>query len=118
MTADRSGLAASMRPVLVAQGVYYVATGVSPFISRRLFEAVTGRKREWWLVQTVGGLVTVVGAALVGSGVRDSAPPVELVGVAAGSAATLAAIDIVHVARGRIAPTYLLDAAAQLTLLV
>ena len=40
--------------VLLAQGGYYVATGVAPFISRRLFEAITGPKSDWWLVQTVG----------------------------------------------------------------
>ena len=40
----------------MAQGGYYVATGVLPFVSRRAFEALTGPKREWWLVQTVGAL--------------------------------------------------------------
>ena len=53
------------RKVLLAQGVYYVVTGVSPFVSRRLFEAVTGRKREWWLVETTGILVTAVGCGTV-----------------------------------------------------
>ena len=51
----------SLRRTLAAQGVYYVATGAAPFVSRRAFEAVTGPKREWWLVQTVGGLVTAIG---------------------------------------------------------
>lgn len=102
--------------VLLAQGVYYVATGVAPFVSRRLFERVTGPKREWWLVQTVGGLVTAIGCALIGSATRDRPVPEALV-VGAGGAATLAAIDVVYVARGRIAPVYLLDAAAELALL-
>jgi hypothetical protein len=35
------------RRVLLAQGGYYVATGVLPFVSRRAFEALTGPKREW-----------------------------------------------------------------------
>jgi hypothetical protein len=108
----------ALRPVLLAQGAYYTATGVAPFVSRRAFEAVTGRKREWWLVQSVGGLVTVIGAACIAGSLRTPPAPMgELYGIAAGSAATLAAIDIVHVARGRIAPTYLLDATAQLGLL-
>jgi hypothetical protein len=109
-----------MRPdatrVLTAQGGYYVATGVAPFISRRAFEAVTGPKTEWWLVQTVGALVTVVGGALI-SGARSGRVTPELYGIAAGCAAGLAAIDVVYVARRRIAPTYLLDAAAQLAAL-
>jgi hypothetical protein len=102
--------------VLLAQGGYYVATGVLPFVSRQAFEAVTGPKAEWWLVQTVGGLVTAVGAGLLSGALRRRASP-ELVGVAIGSAATLAGIDIVYVAKGRIAPTYLVDAVAQLGLL-
>lgn len=106
----------SERAVLTAQGAYYVTTGVLPFISRRAFEAVTGPKLEWWLVQTVGALVTVAGGALVSGAHRHRVTP-ELLGVAAGSAVSLAAVDIAYVAKGRIAPTYLLDAAAQLTLL-
>jgi hypothetical protein len=102
--------------VLLAQGGYYVATGVVPFISRRGFEAVTGPKAEWWLVQTVAGLVTTVGAAVVSGALRRRTTP-ELLGVAIGSAATLAGVDIVYVAKGRIAPTYLVDAGAQLGLL-
>ena len=105
-----------LRRVLAVQGAYYAATGVTPFVSRRLFEAVTGPKREWWLVQTVGALVTVVGGALVSGARRDAASP-ELVGLAAGSAMTFAGIDVVYVAKGRIAPTYLVDAVAQAALL-
>lgn len=106
----------SRRLILTVQGAYYVTTGVLPFVSRRAFEAVTGPKLEWWLVQTVGGLVTVVGAALLsGAGQRRVTP--ELLGVAAGSAASLAAVDVVYVAKRRIAPTYLVDAAVQLALL-
>jgi hypothetical protein len=102
--------------VLLAQGGYYVATGVLPFVSRRAFEALTGPKREWWLVQTVGGMVTVVGGALVSTALRGE-PTRELLGVAVGSAATLAAVDLVFVAKRRIAPTYLVDAGTQLGLL-
>lgn len=113
-TADDAG--AALRRVLAVQGVYYVATGVAPFVSRRAFAAVTGPKREWWLVETVGGIVTSVGVGLL-SGVRRRTVTAELTGIAAGSAASLAAIDVVYVARGRIRPTYLLDAAAELALL-
>src|SRR4051812_44280378 len=90
-----------LRRVLIAQGGYYLATGVAPFVSRAAFEAVTGPKREWWLVQTVAGMVTAIGAALTSAALRDAASP-ELVAIAAGSAATLAGIDVVYVARGRI----------------
>jgi hypothetical protein len=104
-----------VRKVLVAQGAYYALTGVAPFISRRGFEAVTGPKREWWLVETVGVLVTAVGGGLLGAATRDRVTA-ELELIAAGCAIGLAAIDVVYVARGRIAPAYLADAAVQLAL--
>jgi hypothetical protein len=107
---------AQMRQVLLAQGAYYLGTGVAPFISRRLFERVTGPKSDWWLVQTTGVLVTTVGAGIVSATLRRRETP-EIVGIAAGCAAGLAAIDIVHVARGRISLVYLADAAIQLTAL-
>ena len=103
------------RHVLRVQGVFYVASGLSPFVSRRAFEAVAGPKREWWLVQTVGAIVGVLGAGLLSAAARDRVTP-EVVGVAAGTAGVLAAIDTVYVARGRIRVTYLLDAAAEVGL--
>jgi hypothetical protein len=106
----------TLRRVLVAQGAYYLATGVAPFVSRRGFERVTGPKLEWWLVQTVSVLVGAIGAALLAA-VRNRRETPELTAMAAGCAAGLATIDVVHVARRRIAPTYLVDAAAQLALL-
>jgi hypothetical protein len=96
---------------------YYLVTGLVPFLSRRKFEAVTGPKRDWWLVQTVSGLVLVVGGTVLGASMRAEAPR-EVVGLAAGSAVVLAAIDVAHVAKQRIAPVYLLDAAVQASLLV
>lgn len=101
--------------VLAAQGAYYLATGVAPFASRRAFEAVTGPKREWWLVQTVGGLVGVLGAGMLSAASRRRVTP-EVAGIAAGSALVLAAIDTWYVARGRIAPVYLADAVVEVGL--
>src|SRR3954469_8589678 len=100
------------RSVAAAQGAYFLLTGVAPFVSRRGFEAVTGPKREWWLVQTVGALVTVLGASLL-SAVRARRVTPEIVGLAAGCAAALAAVDVVFVARRRISPVYLADAALE-----
>ena len=101
--------------VLRAQSAYYLATGLAPFVSRRAFEAVTGSKRDWWLVQTVGALVTVIGGALAGATARDRVTP-ELAATAIGTATVLGAIDVIYVSRRRISPVYLLDAAAQIAL--
>jgi len=101
---------------MLVQGAYYLATGVAPFVSRRAFEAVTGRKREWWLVETVGVVVTAVGTGVLAAAARDRVTP-EITAIAVGCAGGLAAIDVVYVARGRISPAYLADAAAQVGLL-
>jgi hypothetical protein len=81
-----------------------------------VFEAATGPKREWWLVQTVGALVTVIGSTLLASARLNRSSP-EMLGLAAGSAAALAGIDILYVIKRRISPRYLLDAAVQIALL-
>jgi hypothetical protein len=106
----------AIRRSLLAQGSYYVGTGVAPFVSRRAFETVTRPKQEWWLVETVGVLVSAVGAGVAAAAARDRVTP-EITTIAAGCAAGLAAIDIVYVLRGRISPAYLADAAAQIALL-
>jgi hypothetical protein len=103
---------ASTELIAKLQGGYYVATGIWPLLSMRTFEAITGPKVDKWLVKTVGVLVSVIGATLwVGGTRRQVAPELKL--LAMGSAAGLTAIEIVYVARRRISPIYLLDAALE-----
>ena len=106
----------AIRKSLLVQGAYYLGTGVAPFVSRRAFEAVTGPKKEWWLVETVGVLVSAVGAGVMAAAARDRVTA-EVTTIAVGCAGGLAAIDIVYVMRGQISPAYLADAAAQIGLL-
>ena len=107
----------SARLALRVQSAYYVTTGLLPFVSRRAFEAVTGPKREWWLVQTVGALVTVTGATVASAVARRRVTP-EVLALAVGNAAALAAIDVVYVARRRIRAIYLFDAALEAGLII
>lgn len=103
------------RTLGVVHGVYYLATGVWPLLHMRSFEAVTGPKHDRWLVHTVGAVVGAFGAALLGSAARR--PPSRDLQVAATSlAASLAAIDVVYVARRRISPIYLADAVLEIGL--
>ena len=97
------------------QGAYYAATGVWPLVSIRSFEAVTGPKKDRWLVKTVGVLVSVIGAVLLIAGLRRHVS-LEIVVLAVGSAAGLMAIDVWYVARRVIGPIYLLDAVAEIVL--
>ncbi len=100
-----------------AQGVFYLVTGIWPLVSMRTFEALTGPKKEPWLVKTAGLLIAVVGGTLVTSARRGRIPP-EVAMLGSGSAASLALIDLVYALRGRISKVYLLDAAAELGLVV
>ena len=76
---------------------------------------MTGPKTDFWLVRTVGALISVIGAALLLGGRRSRWVP-EFTFLAAGSALCLAIVDIVGVAVRRISPVYLLDAVGELAL--
>jgi energy-converting hydrogenase Eha subunit E len=99
----------------LAQGLYFLVTGIWPLVSIRTFEAVTGPKTDDWLVRTVGVQVAVVGAVLVLAGLREAVTP-EIALLAVGSALGLMGIDLWYVARRVIPRIYLLDAAAELVI--
>ena len=96
----------------LAHGLYYVLTGLWPIISMRSFEAVTGPKRDGWLVRMVGLLAVVIGLAVLRG--RERPDPI----LAVGAPLAFAAIDGTYVARGRISRVYLADAAAELAFAV
>lgn len=110
---DTPPLAATLA---IGQGLFYLATGVWPLVSIRSFERVTGPKADRWLVKTAGVLITAIGATLLSAGRRGRLTP-EIPLLAVGSAAGLTTIDVVYVTKGRIAPVYLLDAAAEIALI-
>ena len=101
----------------LAQGIYYVATGLWPLVHLKSFLVVTGPKTDTWLVKTFGVLVAAVGGALlVAAARREWSPSIRLLGASA--AAGLAASEVLFVARGRISPVYLADAAVESVLAV
>jgi hypothetical protein len=104
-----------LKGLALIQGVFYLATGLWPLLDIDSFQAVTGPKTDLWLVRTVGVLVTVVGLVLV-SAARRGALGREIALLAVGCALGLAAIDIIYVLSGTIAPIYLADAAAEIAL--
>lgn len=106
------------RQVGIAQGVYYVVTGIWPLLSMRSFEAITGPKQDKWLVKTVGALVTVIGGNLAlrsefSRGDDHDRGTNEARRLGLSSALVMAAIDTIYVAKGRIPKVYLLDAVAE-----
>lgn len=101
----------------VVQGFYYFVTGIWPLLSIDTFMQVTGPKTDTWLVKTVGVLVTVIGAALINAGLWIDFSPEVLI-IAIGSALGLMLIDIIYVLKKVISKIYLLDAAAELVLVI
>lgn len=94
------------------QGSFNLVSGVWPLVHMRSFEAVTGPKTDKWLVRTVSGLLVTIGAVqLLTPDDTQSVAFAKRLGI--GTAATLAAIDLTYVAKGRISRIYLLDAAIE-----
>lgn len=107
-TRRAAGLTRSRRTSL-AQGAFYLVTGLWPIASMRSFEAVTGPRSERWLVQTTGALIAAIGAALIGAA-RDRGAHRSREQLAALSVLALGGADLYFVARRRIPAIYLADA--------
>jgi hypothetical protein len=101
----------------LGQSIYYMATGLWPFVDIDSFQKVTGPKVDLWLVKTVGALVTVIGAVLALGWRRGAANP-EAPILATGSAAGLAGIGFYYSLRGRISKIYLVDAVAEVAIIL
>jgi hypothetical protein len=100
------------RCAIVAQGLYYIATGVWPLVHMQSFEAVTGSKTDDWLVHTVGVLAAAIGVALL-AGARRAAVTAETIVLACAAAIAFAGIDVFYTQNGTINQIYLADAAVQ-----
>ena len=75
------------------QAEYLAATGVWPLLHRSSFERLTGRKREFWLVRTVGGLAAAIGVSLGLAAICGSKRP-ETVALALGSGVAFGVADV------------------------
>jgi hypothetical protein len=102
------------RLIRSAGAAYYLATGIWPLVHMASFEFITGRKRDRWLVQTVGVLVALIGAVQLRAAGRSA--PQEVRGLSVAVAVGLAAIEVYHWRRGTISLVYVLDAVGQLGL--
>lgn len=101
----------------IAQGIYFLLTGVWALVSIDTFQKVTGPKVDLWLVKTVGVIVTVIGAVLIMAGVRGKVTA-EIIVLAIGNAFALAAIDVYYVSKKVISKIYLVDAVLEVILIV
>ncbi|MEV7990568.1 hypothetical protein AB0O67_01240 [Streptomyces sp. NPDC086077] len=99
-------------PLGVSHGVFNIVGGLWPLVHLRSFEWVFGPKTDVFLQRTTGGLLVSAGAAQLASAAgpqgRAHARRIGL-----GTSVTLLVIDLIYVPKGRIRPTYLLDAAME-----
>ncbi|RNI22395.1 hypothetical protein [Rufibacter latericius] len=103
--------------LLLIQGIYFSLTGIWPLVHMPSFLAVTGPKKEVWLVVTVGMLVLAIGAALITAAFqpREERSPMML---GFFSALGLGAIDVRYATREVILDIYLLDAIVEFLLAI
>ena len=105
----------SRRSVARAQASYYLLTGFWPLVSPRTFQSVTGPKSDFWLAQTAGALIAVIGGAVATAAGKERLVDTATIRILAiGAALSLATVDITYVAQRRISSIYLADAAAEL----
>ncbi|MDH6566262.1 hypothetical protein M2160_001283 [Streptomyces sp. SAI-117] len=96
----------------VTHGLFNLVGGLWPLVHLRSFEWVFGPKTDVWLQMTTGGLLASAGAAQLAAAPGPQGPA-QARRIGLGTAVTLLAVDLVYVPKGRIRPTYLLDAAMQ-----
>lgn len=100
----------------IAQGVYYLVSGIWPILDMNSFIAVTGPKTDLWLVRTVAVLIFFMGAGLLAAGIKKQVN-FSIIIIAAGAAFGLLMIDVIYVFLNVISPVYLLDAVVELIIL-
>lgn len=98
--------------VAAAHGAFNVVGGLWPLVHLRSFEWVFGPKADDWLQMTTGGLLAGAGLTQLAA-VADPGGPKHARRIGLVTAATLLAVDLVYVPKGRLRPTYLLDAAME-----
>lgn len=104
---------ASINPWLSrAQGGYYLATGIWPVLHRSSFEAISGKKQDYWLVRTVGLITAAVGLSIILGSRRDEATS-EMTVLEVGTATGFALIDLTYGLTRRISAVYLVDGVVQ-----
>jgi len=104
-----------IRAIALVHAAYFLIGGAWAVTGKRTFEAVTGPKVDYWLVRTVGGLLSVTGAVLGLASIRKRLTP-EIRLLAIGMSGVLASVSLVYSIKGRIRSIYLLDSVANLAL--
>lgn len=108
---------AKLNLVSVLQGIYWAVTGVWPLVHMRSFVWVSGPKDDYWLVRTVGLLLTLIGGVLLTAGFNKRVTP-EIKWLGIGGAASMAFIDFYYALNDVIWDIYMLDGGLEIVLIV
>jgi hypothetical protein len=103
--------------ICLLQSIYYAITGIWPLLHIESFIWITGPKYDLWLVKTVGILILVTGIVLF-MAARNKRISLEILLLAVGNAIGLTAIDVYYAGIDRISNIYLLDALAEVILVI
>ncbi|ARS37715.1 hypothetical protein CA264_04145 [Pontibacter actiniarum] len=103
--------------VAVLQSLFWLLTGVWPFVHLPSFLWVTGPKEDIWLLYTVSVLIVAIGGTLLMAGLRKQVTR-EVKGLGIAGAAGLAGIDVYYAFNDVIWDVYLLDAVAESALII
>lgn len=99
------------------QGIYYIITGIWPLMHIPSFILITGPKYDIWLVKTVGVLILVQGIVIISAALSKRISK-EIFMLSVGAAAGLTIIDVYYASIDRIWDVYLLDALAEVLLII
>ncbi len=97
------------------QSIYFLITGIWPFIHLESFLMVTGPKNDIWLLKTVSVLILAVGLSLLTAAKKHEINTSILI-LAISSALGLAGIDIYYASTDIIWDIYLADAVAEIVI--
>lgn len=106
-----------LKLIALLQGIYWTITGIWPLVHMPSFVWVSGPKEDYWLVRTVGLLLTVIGVVLLSAGYKKRVTP-EIKWLGIGGAASMAFIDFYYALQDVIWDIYMLDGVLEITLLL
>jgi hypothetical protein len=106
------------KTVILIQGIYYLLTALWPLFHIRSFEKVTGPKTDHWLVYTVSVMIFCSSLVFLSAGLGPFMIGKEILILAFSNALVLAAVDIIFSLKNIIRKVYLLDAAAEISLVI
>lgn len=87
-----------------------------PLLGSESYQKVMGRKEDMWLMTGVSLLFGVTGSTIARAAATNRITP-EIAQLAIGASAAITGLEIVSVARGRVPPTNLIDAAGHISIM-